>query len=111
MKILHGSIMGNSSCNLADIVLEPRIVKTLCLVCPSLPVRLRRVSKRFIECFSDERLTEILPQTFESLGLYYGNPFTYCHYGDVESVWMMLVHGVDSHIVDHVCCPRNPDTP
>jgi hypothetical protein len=102
MKFLHASKMGNASCHLVDIIQNQSIAENLCLFCPSLPIRLRRVSKRFMSYFPDEKLSELLPKTFESLGLYYGNPFTYCLKGDVESVWMMLVHGVDPRIVDQV---------
>lgn len=93
----------NSTNSLVKVLDNRRILETLCLLCPSLPVRLRRVSKLFSAYFSDEKLSELLPQTFEQLGLYYSNPFLHCHEGDVESAWLMLVHGVDPRITGPVC--------
>ena len=99
--------MGNSSHNLHEILALPKVQETLCLLCPSFPVRMRRSAKCFATVFPDEALAELLPKSFEVLGLYHGNPFTCCHNGDVESAWLMLVHGVDPRIVDHVReCPQ-----
>ena len=50
----------------------------------------------------DSKLSEILPKTFEKLELFHSNPFTHCFSGDVESAWLMMVHGVDPRLVDHV---------
>jgi hypothetical protein len=79
------------------------VATTLSLFCPSIGIRLRRVSRSLTDFFPDEKLAEILPSVFEQLGLFYSNPFTHCINGDVESTWLMLVHGVDPHIVGQVC--------
>ena len=79
------------------------ILERCSLFCPSLSVRLRRVSATHANWFHDDLLSNLLPKTFEELGLHYSNPFSHCYYGDVESMWLMLVHGVDPQILDHVC--------
>jgi len=95
--------MGNSSHNLHEILAVPKVRETFCCLCPSFPVRLRRSAKSFNDVFSDEVLAEQFPKSFDALGLYDCNPFTSCQIGDVESTWMMLLHGLDLGIVDHVC--------
>lgn len=61
------------------------------------------MSKSLQDLFPDEKLSELLPSAFDKLGLIYSNPFLHCRNGDYESVWLMLVHGIDPHIADHVC--------
>ena len=88
---------------LSQVLANEGTQRALCLACPSIPVRLRRVSKVYSSIFSDDRLAELLPKVFEDLGLFNSNPFDHCHSGDVESLWLMLIHGVDPGIIDHVC--------
>ena len=52
--------------------------------------------------FTDDVISELLPNLFEELGLYYSDPFSHCQLGDVESTWIMLVHGLDPNIVNQV---------
>ena len=89
--------------SLWSIISDDTILSTLCLFLPSLTIRLRRVNRAHADFFHDQKLADLLPLTFEKLGLFYSNPFVHCHKGDVESVWLMLVHGVDPFIVDQVC--------
>ena len=89
-------------CTFINLLEHSRILESLCSFCPSAPIRLQRLCSPLNEFFSDERLSEYLPKTFEELGLYYSNPFTHCRNGDTESLWLMLVHGVDPRIVDNV---------
>jgi hypothetical protein len=89
--------------SLLSIISDDRILIELCQFMPSVTIRLRRVSKRYLDFFHDGKLAQLLPATFEKLGLYYSNPFLHSRKGDVESVWLMLVHGVDPFLVDPVC--------
>lgn len=92
----------NSTSSFANLLGDKNILGCLSLYCPSLPIRLRRVNKGFLKYFGDENLSQLLPDTFEKLGLYYSNPFIHSLEGDVESVWLMMVHGVDPRITGHV---------
>lgn len=94
---------GHSTLCLINLLQTPRILESLCNMCPSAPIRLQRLCKDMNAFFSDERLSEYLPKSFEQLGLYYSNPFLHSRSGDVESLWLMLVHGVDPRIVENVC--------
>ena len=95
--------MDNSCRALHEVLILPSVQATLCALMPSFAIRLLRTAKSFSGIFSDESLAKLLPQAFESLVLNYGNPFTSFHNGDVESAWLMLIHGLDPRIVDHVC--------
>ena len=88
--------------SLRSILSDDRIMIELCEFLPSIGIRLRRISQEYFDLFPDQRLAELLPATFEKLGLFYGNPFQYCQKGDAESVWLMLVHGVDPFITGQV---------
>jgi hypothetical protein len=94
--------MSDSSVSLSRVLECPAVVETLCIFSPSFPVRVGRVSKALQSLFPDEKLSELLPNAFNKLGLIYSNPFHHCRNGDVESVWLMLVHGIDPLLVDHV---------
>ena len=89
--------------SLQTLLADSRVAIAVSLFCPSISIRLRRVSQSLAGFFPDKKLAEILPSVFEQLGLFYSNPFTHCLNGDVESTWLMLVHGVDPHIVGQVC--------
>jgi hypothetical protein len=93
----------NETTSLWTLLRDETILSTLCLFLPSICIRLRRVAMKFLNFFHDERLAELLPSTFEKLGLFYTNPFEHCHNSHTESVWLMLVHGVDPCITDQVC--------
>ena len=88
--------------SLWSIIVDDTVLSVLCLFLPSLTIRLPRVSRAYADFFHDQKLADLLPSTFEKLGLFYSNPFLHCHNGDVESLWLMLVHGVDPCIVDQV---------
>ena len=99
--------MDNSCRALHEVLILPSVQETLCTLMPSFSIRLLRTAKSFSVIFSDETLAKLLPQAFESLVLNYGNPFTSFQNGDVESAWLMLIHGLDPRMVDHVCTPQN----
>ena len=94
--------MGNSS-DLHELMLLSSVRDVLFKCCPSLPARLRKVSKRFLNLFTEEFLRVQLPKTFDALELYHSNPFNCCRNGDVESTWLMLVHGLEPHSILEVC--------
>jgi len=102
--------MGNSYQELHEILVLPNVQEIICSLMPSFPIRLRRSAKLFDRIFPDQVLAELLPKSFESLAAYYGNPFTSFQNGDVESAWLMLVHGLDPRIVDNVWKQPPPET-
>jgi len=109
MHVRPWKIFVMDSCSMTEtpslwsIISDDTSLSAICLFLPSLTIRLPRFNRAFAEFFDDPKLADLLPQTFEKLGLFYSNPFAHCHKGDIESMWLMLVHGVDPFIVDQVC--------
>ena len=88
--------------SLWSVITNESALTELCQFLPSITIRLRKVNKGYLEFFHDEKLSQLLPAAFEKLGLFYTNPFIHCKTGDCESVWLMLVHGVDPFLSDPV---------
>lgn len=87
---------------LLQILAQERVLRVLCLYLPSLPLRLARVNVQLYEKLNDDNIACILTEVFEELGMFQANPFDVARDGDLERIWLLLVHGVDSNIVGDV---------
>lgn len=78
------------------------ILRALCLLMPTLPLRVSRTSKALCETLSDENVSNVLSEVFGELDMFHANPFKLARDGDVEKLWLLFVHGVDPNIVGNV---------
>ena len=87
---------------LLDIIKIPRVIEMCSLYFPSISVRLRKLNRSFADWLNEDRLSIILPQTFDELDLAHHNPFLICQQGIYEALWLMLLRGLDARVVDQV---------
>ncbi len=77
------------------LIAEDAVLVSLCTALPSACAKLRKVSRRLADELSEDRLEWLLPQLFEALNLYDKNPFDLCKDGELDQVWLMIVHGLN----------------
>ncbi len=92
---------------LLSVLKHDLILTELSTVSVSAVLALRCTTRKIRQCVNDKRLTETLPNVIEALELRGYNPFTLCHYGDVDSMWLLMVTGLDPKLVNRVCLIRS----
>jgi len=71
------------------------VLMALCTFSPAACVKLRKLGRGVADCLSEERLEWLLPQLFEALDLYNKKPFELCQAGELDQLWLMIVHGLN----------------
>jgi len=74
---------------------EDAVLVSLCTSLPCACAKLRKVSRGLADELTEDRLEWLLPQLFEALDLYEKNPFDLCKEGELDQVWLMVVHGLN----------------
>ena len=85
---------------LFEILADPDVLVNLSLFLPSACMRIRKLNRKFMEFFDETRIEWLLPQVFDILRLDIADPFDVILDGCPESLWLMIVHGLDLNTRD-----------
>jgi ankyrin repeat protein len=77
------------------VLLEDAVLLTICKYLPCACVKLRKVCRSFAHVLPEDRLELLLPQLFELHDLFSKDPFQICLDGEVDQLWLMVVHGLN----------------